>query len=485
MKMNKLFLVCILPVMFSACNSWLDVQPEEQISEDEVFSSGDGYRNALNGIYRSLSVANLYGREMTWGLMDVLGQCYDVSRIPADYPGRQYQNGAASYDYNYTDFYKLPKAIWEEGYNAVANCNNLIAHIRHANPNLFASKELERSLIEGEALALRAFIQFDMLRLFAPAPVTEPKGTYIPYIKSYPEVLSTKLSVQECMEYIIQDLKDAKKLVHEYDSVNEGKLELAQRLESGVASVSSRFLEYRGYRMNYYAICGILARAYLYNGQLDKAYEAAKEVIDFQKNTGYYRFSGTNTISKGNLKFYDDILCAFYSTKLMDLDKDVNDVVTVEGEQLGLKVKETSTLFNGETDDYRRRYQLNTVNRLMKYAYQNNETPEYTVSSNLIPIIRMSEMYYIAAEACFEKNSDEAIEYLMEVKKGRNLRNVDLSGITLKKDFMDKLILDARREFLGEGQIFFMFKRLNQAVPTVNNWDAKNFVLAVPDSENI
>ena len=52
MKMNRLLLICILPVLFSACNSWLDVQPEEQISEDEVFSTGNGYPNELNGVDR-------------------------------------------------------------------------------------------------------------------------------------------------------------------------------------------------------------------------------------------------------------------------------------------------------------------------------------------------------------------------------------------------------------------------------------------------
>lgn len=481
MKMNKLFLICILPVLFSACNSWLNVQPEEQIGEEEVFSSGNGYQNVLNGIYKSLSVANMYGREMTWGMMDALGQCYDLVNSPGT--ASQYEYGAATYTYDYTDFYKLPKAIWEEGYNAVANCNNLIAHAHDADPDLFGAKELERALLEGEALALRAFIQFDMLRLFAPAPVTEPEGTYIPYIKSYPEVLSVKLSVQECMDYIIQDLKDAKKLVYTYDSTNSSKLRVEDRL-AGSAS-SKRFLEYRGYRMNYYAICGILARAYLYNGQLDEAYEAAKEVIDFQIRTGYYNFTSSDGISNGNLKFYDDVLCGFYSTKLTDWDKAINDVVDSQGKLLYMSVKEVSTLFNGETDDFRKKYQLNAANRLMKYAYQNSSVTAATVSSNLIPIIRMSEIYYIAAEACFEKNPAEAIGYLMEVKKGRNLKNVDLSGITQKKDFMDKLILDARREFLGEGQIFFMFKRLNQAVPTVVNWNAEKFVLAVPDSENI
>ena len=482
MKMNRLLLICILPVLFSACNSWLDVQPEEQISEDEVFSTGNGYRNVLNGVYKSLSGVNMYGREMTWGLMDVLAQCYNVQKMPSDYPGRQYSEGAAFYDYEYTDFHKLPQAIWEEGYNAVANCNNLIAHARHADPDLFELKESERALLEGEALALRAFIQFDMLRIFAPAPVTSPKGTYIPYIKSYPEVLSVKLSVEECMENVIQDLEDARKLVYKYDSINIRKLRIEERFDG---PDGDRFFYYRGFRMNYYAISGILARAYLYNNQPNEAYKVATEIIDFQNSTRYYDFTSASKMTKGNLKFYDDILCGFYSTKLTDWDKALNDVVNADGGQLFMVVKEVDNLFNGETDDYRKRYQLSAVNRLMKYAYQNNATSEGILSSNLIPIIRMSEIYYIAAEACFDKDPSEAIDYLMQVKKGRNLRNVDLSGITLKSDFMDRLISDARREFLGEGQIFFMFKRLNQSVPTVNNWKSENFVLDVPDSENI
>lgn len=44
-------------------------------------------------------------------------------------------------------------------------------------------------MIWGEALALRAFIQFDMLRLFAASPAMNPGTTrYIPYISEYPVI---------------------------------------------------------------------------------------------------------------------------------------------------------------------------------------------------------------------------------------------------------------------------------------------------------
>lgn len=130
-----------------------------------------------------------------------------------------------------------------------------------------------------------------------------------------------------------------------------------------------------------------------------------RKLLISKNNTKYYNFTSASKMANGNLKFYDDILCGFYSTKLTDWDKALNDVLDANGNQLFMVVKEVDNLFNGETDDYRKRYQLSAVNRLMKYAYQNNATSEGILSSNLIPIIRMSEIYYIAAEACFDKGS--------------------------------------------------------------------------------
>lgn len=73
----------------------------------------------------------------------------------------------------------------------VANCNNIIQQIEHADPEIFSWKEKEKAMIWGEALALRAFIQFDMLRLFAPAPSTNlGDRKFIPYVNTYPSYIS-------------------------------------------------------------------------------------------------------------------------------------------------------------------------------------------------------------------------------------------------------------------------------------------------------
>lgn len=50
-----------------------------------------------------------------------------------------------------------------------------------------------------------------------------------------------------------------------------------------IASGKDRFLGERGYRLNYYAITALLARVYLYAGNLDMAYDEAIKIINIQK----------------------------------------------------------------------------------------------------------------------------------------------------------------------------------------------------------
>lgn len=72
-----------------------------------------------------------------------------------------------------------------------------------------------------------------------------------------------------------------------------------------------------------------------------------------------------------------------------------------------------------------------------------------------MPLIRLSEMYYIAAE-CEPKVSD-GNSWLNQI---RTLRGLPEITITDENELMSKLRIEYLREFWGEGQIFFMYKRL-------------------------
>ena len=93
------------------------------------------------------------------------------------------------------------------------------------------------NIIQGEALALRAMLHFDMLRLFGPVYSRNPEATSIPYYTS--EVLSPEplLPASEVMTKIIQDLQEARILLNEDPVKTEGGL------SSGNAGESSNFLQ--------------------------------------------------------------------------------------------------------------------------------------------------------------------------------------------------------------------------------------------------
>lgn len=136
--------------------------------------------------------------------------------------------------------------IWLNTYNAIANCNNIIANINNIEPGKFELGEEERDLILGEALGVRAMLHFDMLRLFAPAPATNPSGNYIPYFTIYPSTSEPYLTIDDFLGHVIDDLVKARRLVAPHDSLNMDLERLAGRLTGNLMTDKDMFFRLRG-----------------------------------------------------------------------------------------------------------------------------------------------------------------------------------------------------------------------------------------------
>ena len=180
-KLISHILIALTGMLAVSCNAWLDVTPENAIADDDLFSTGFGYRNALNGIYTNLASDELYGKQLSWGFLSAISQQYNqkagtISPMYAD---------ASELIYNTVDTEPVVTAIWEKGYKVIANLNKLIENIRPTDISLFEYGEEEKNLIYAEALSLRAMMHFDLLRLFAPATATNPSGAYLPYRDKY------------------------------------------------------------------------------------------------------------------------------------------------------------------------------------------------------------------------------------------------------------------------------------------------------------
>lgn len=501
--MKKIYRTIVLLGMMAiggtSCSDWLNVSPSDQIKEEFLFETGNGYRAALNGIYRKMASFSVYGSNLKWGLIDAWGQVYDIDLAPGS-DGGEAMKKIEKLDFKNHLLTPTTDKMWNDTWNIVANCNELAQQAEKEENSLFYDGERERKMILGEAIALRAYIQFDLLRIYAPSPAMNPgERTFIPYINEYPAYISNRQTVAYCLEQIVKDLKMAQDILLTVDNDvnwNNRFLEAANDVKM--------FLGTRGYRMNYYAVTAALARVYLYAGKFEEAYAQAKIVIEkgvFEALTGN---QAVTTLKKGNIKLVEDVIFALYSPRdqvdwdrLINHSSDRNEGAEGDERFLGITKTMAEERYGDDMDtDWRLGYQMeertSSANyRSVKY-YQQPESFSYAIDNNrLVPMIRMSEVYYIAAEAIYmqkqnggEGDLKEAVSYLEKVKKGRGI-TVELDEMTTT-DFMNVLVNDAQREFFGEGQTFFMFKRLLKPMKGRVEVAAneKNMVLPLPDTEN-
>ena len=507
MNKIKLLYIAVVCLLLGSCNKWLTVNPSDKVSEKDLLSNVDGFHNRTNGIYRLMAGGDMYGKELTWGFVDALAQYYDGYSYPVD--GGLYDD-VADYEYNYTTTKPVIESMWDNAFNAIANCNTLIKDINHADPEMFLEKDAERRLIHGEALGLRAMLHFDMLRLFAPSVKKDDGAKYIPYVTEFPVLIPKFITVDEVLENVVADLLLAEKYTATFDTLNVGGIkDVSSRLEKSRSHVSP-FLNSRGFRLNHYAIKALLARVYLYKGgDEDKvnALKYATEIINLHQNDEWFDFtSDYHARAKYNVKLYDDVIFALYSNTFDDLVSEINP------DSRGfLTLNDYDNIFPGEdgrvtidNDDevidnreYRAKYQWGrTSDDNYDYPFpdkllpaDDQESQDGVHCNTMQPMIRLSEMYYIAAECSMKTNPTLAEDYLGLVREERGVNNWEVT-FESESNFLQLILNDVRRENFGEGQVFYFYKRLDMKIRKGDSGDdeiypGEKYVLPRPQSADL
>jgi hypothetical protein len=460
--MYKIFLLCGL-LAFTSCNKWLDVKPKTQVASDDAFSDEQGFKDALTGAYENMTKPESYGRELSYGMIDVLAQNYTGFNTLNEY----YQD--SKYNYLYAATKGRIDNIWKTNYTTIANINNLIDNIEKASKNLFTGSDYQ--VIRGEAYGLRAFNHFDLLRLYAPsyaAGGADQKG--IPYRAALSTENIKSSTVSEVVAKIIADLLVASDMLKTVDPLVPS---------NGIPATSGGYLRDRRYRFNYYAVRALLARVYLYSGDKTKALECAKEVIDGNA------FPATNvsTILNGDRILSGEVI---FNLNINTLQTSWNtDFSTEILSGLFLTDDQWNQVYevdNGGSADYRYLYQTELQNDdfgtrfciKLRPSTNNNAT-------NRLVLMRVSEMYDIAAECSGDPNT--ALGYLNAMRKRRNLQDLDAS--LSASEIQDEIFKEYQKEFICEGQLFYYYKRMNLPNIQFTQTPANNtvYVLPKPDDE--
>ena len=72
-KYRIVFLLLLSCILWYSCTDWLDYKPSDKQSEEQQFSSKDGFYAAVNGVYNRMSGNSLYGKYLSYDMIDILG----------------------------------------------------------------------------------------------------------------------------------------------------------------------------------------------------------------------------------------------------------------------------------------------------------------------------------------------------------------------------------------------------------------------------
>jgi len=487
MKLRYFYIICTLAVVFG-CSDFLDVTPKDKQTQEQLFTTKGGFYAAVNGIYNGLATQPLYGKNLSYELIDILGKRYinDATNT--------YFQSLNSFTYSDAPVETALLETWSTAYRLILNSNVVLHNITQQEEVL---TETEATILRGEMLAVRAYLHFDMLRLFGPVYAANPKALSIPYNESE-KVSTLPLLPADSIIYnkILRDLKDAETLLAGKDPV------IAQGPMASLADDEEVHLRYRQLRFNYYAVLALKARVYLYAGDKVNALTEAQKLLNDPVVSQHFPPVDPNRLlanyTTPDRVFSTEVLMAAHQ-------KERSEIYTryFDSENAGSNFIQPrdpyvdGVLFNNETQDYRYQSQWQrtaTVGKkgfvFIKYRAINkpeaNDPESEYFYATLIPLLRLSEVYYIAAEC--ETDLQKGYEWLNTIRQYRGTPELAVTSAT---DLASRIRTEYLREFMGEGQIFFLYKRLGIAIAAAENgfstgsiaFSATNVVLPMPVSE--
>ena len=484
-------LAAILMVSASSCAEWLKVDMEDGIMEDALYSDDEGFMTVLNGIYTNLN--GTYGQFWSMGALDVMAQYYNVPAT-GDHPYKLY----ATYSYNDSNFDTASGNLWTNLYNLIANINVLIDHCDKEGS---AITEQYYPIVKGEALALRAMLHFDMLRFYGPIYSAETETQpAIPYldIPNNKEMVAIS-SAKEVAGKVLRDLNEAAKLLENDPIRTDG----VQSSEPETPNETNDF-RYRQYRLNYYAVQGLLARLYLWTGDKTKAYTCVfnllKEITE--KNTfPWVDRASASDISNPDRVFSTEVMFGLYNTSRENLYNSLfaqsleGNALTFVGGLSGETSKVATFYGENSSSDYRKKMweevvvssseeDANMTSSSYFLKYQGITTDSHY--RYMIPLMRTSEMYLILAECTTDLA--EAISCINTIRWNRNLtEEVEFT----EEERSTYIMNEFAREVIGEGQLFYYYKRnAMEEIPsgtsantTYNMVVPDNYVVPLPTTE--
>lgn len=445
----------ILAASLSSCvNDWLDVAPSDGTDADAALTSSSDLAAARTGMYAALKGNS--------NLVDYYGQQFFVYGDVHAGDDYQYNNLGGSnrasfyYDMNYQTASEFSSSTsssnvtWESPYIVIGRANRIIAAAEGGALSDAAEAKATIDQYAAEAKVLRALAHFDLVRIYG-KPYTEDQGASLG-VPLVTEVLESnakpaRSTVAEVYAQVVKDLTEA-------ISSNA----LATETEPGYVSV--------------WGAKAILSRVYLNMGDYANALSVAEDII---KNSGaalwtrdqYFKAWDASTPNESEFLFRLNVAG---STDSNDLNG-IGNLQQREGYKEMVATKKFVDMLTSDPEDVRNEMFLPATAAKEVATYGTNKVYLNKLRGQggnlrnvtIVPIIRLSEVYLTAAECAFRNNDKtKAVEYLNDLVKNRTTTEASLA--TVDNITLERILIERRKELIGEGQRYFDALRNNETI---------------------
>jgi hypothetical protein len=421
----KISITAVLGIvlLWGCSKSYLTLAPADSVPSATALGTVSGLQNALNGAYAQLRGYQLYGRDFL-AIGDVES---DNVFVQAKNTGRY----TTQYSYTFTSSDGVFGEMWSNAYEAIQEVNQIIDA---------PTTGVGVDSIKAQAYGIRALMYFKLVNIYAEPYTQDSSALGVPLVLHYnPYDLPARSSVGTVYNQIVSDLKAAFQNAPPYNS-----------------SVT----------LSKYAAEALLARAYLYEGDYTDAESAAVDVIN---NSGFSLVTPANYLA-----FWADAAAQSDQTEVMfEIDADpinnnsTNDIAGIyyQGYQ---DLYCSSQLYDLYTPTDCRRLVIDSgTTATGAFAYVVEKFPNYlNADRDNLKVIRLAEVYLIAAEAALPSSQATALTYLNGLMAQRDPATVYASsGAQLLSD----IVTERRKELAFEGDRFYDMNRLQLPINRVAN----------------
>ena len=424
---KNMIVTTVLFLSLASCEkSFLELKPPTSLTPEFALATEADLQVALRGAYAGLKSTALYGRSLP-----VLGD------MMADntYQSALNTNRYTSFNlYNYLVTDGDVSGLWNASYSVILRANNIINSPIADNANI--------QQIKGEAYAIRALAYFNLVRYFASPYTVDPSKLGVPVITTYQADLKPeRAKIADVYSLINKDLTQAYTLMTKFTN-------------------SSQFSKYSAKALQ--------AKVYLTMGDKTNAKAAALDVIT---NSGFTAISSAaHTGYWAGVAPRTDKVETLFEVSFDAVANNAFDALAYIYLQSGnygdmLCSSELYDLF--ETDDIRKSLYATGTRGGLASVFVNKFT-SFSGDHTDTKVVRMSEMYLIAAEASYPSNTADALKYVNEVTSRRGATAIASSGSALLED----IITERRKELAFEGERYLDMQRLQRNIARSKNYPA-------------